>query len=118
MSSKNYFDDGSDDSTNKPVDRIVFRPTPIDAPELPKAKRVFDPAPRPKPQPLDVPNSKEWIPGEKSQKSKKKQPDGESRQHLLNAVSVFGKTLSTLIILGVLSGIGYFVYWIISQYKL
>lgn len=114
--STNFFEDDDDDI--KPVDRIVFRPAPIDAPELPKAKRVYDPAPRPRPQPLDVPNAKEWIPGEKNQKKKKKQSDGEAKQHFLNAFTFFGKTLSALLVLGVLAGIGYFVYFIISQYNL
>jgi hypothetical protein len=116
--SNNFFEDENDDFTSKPVDKIVFRPAPLDAPELPTAKRVFDPAPRPKPQPLDVPNSKEWIPGQQDPKKEKKQSSAESREQLLNAFSVFGKTLSALVILGVLSGIGYFVYWIVSQYKL
>ena len=115
--SNNFFGDESDDDV-KPVDRIVFRPASVNAPELPKAKRVFDPAPRPRPQPLDVSNAKEWIPGKKNQKKKKKQSDGETKQHLLNALSFFGKALSALIVLGVLSGIGYFVYFIISQYNL
>lgn len=114
--STNFFED--DDEDVKPVDRIVFRPAPIDAPELPKAKRVYDPAPRPRPQPLDVSNAKEWIPGEKNQKKQKKQSDGEAKQHFLNAFTVFGKTLSALLVLGVLAGIGYFVYFIISQYNL
>jgi hypothetical protein len=116
--SNNFFEDESDDFGIKPVDRIVFRPAPIDAPELPKAKRIFDPAPRPRPQPLDVPNATEWIPGEKNQKKKKNQPDDETKQHWLNAFSFFGKTLSALVVLGVLAGIGFFVYWIISQYNL
>lgn len=115
--SNNYFDDDDSDDL-KPVDRIVFRPAPLDAPELPKAKRIHDPAPRPKPQPLDVSNAKEWIPGEKNQKKKNKQNDGEGKQQLLNTLSVFGKAFSALMVLGVLSGIGYFVYWIVSQYNL
>lgn len=115
--SSNFFDDETDDDL-KPVDRIVFRPAPINSPELPKAKRVYDPAPRPRPQPLDVSNAKEWIPGEKNQKKNKKQSDGEGKQQLLSTLSFFGKAVSALIVLGVLSGIGYFVYWIVSQYNL
>lgn len=116
--SGNFFEDDNDLDSSKPVDKIVFRAAPIDAPELPTAKRVFDPAPRPRPQPLDVPNSKEWIPGQKNPKKEKKQSSAESKEQLLQAFSVLGKIVSTLLILGVLSGIGYFVYWIVSQYNL
>lgn len=116
--SNNFFEDESDNFDVKPVDRIVFRPAPINAPELPKAKRIGDPAPRPRPQPLDVPNAKEWIPGEKSQKKRKQESDSDTKGNLLDAFSFLGKTLSALIVLGVLSGIGFFVYWIISQYNL
>lgn len=116
--SGNFFEDDNEHVASKPVDKIVFRPAPLDAPELPTAKRVFDPAPRPRPQPLDVPNSKEWIPGQKKPKKEKKQSSAEGREHLLTAISIFGKTLSALLVLGVLSGIGYFVYWIVSQYNL
>lgn len=116
--SNNFFEDESDTFDGKPVDRIVFRPAPINAPELPKAKRIGDPAPRPRPQPLDVPNAKEWIPGEKNEKKRKKESDSDAKDNFLNAFSFFGKTLSALLVLGVLSGIGFFVYWIISQYNL
>lgn len=115
--SGNFFEDDSEHVTSKPVDKIVFRPAPLDSPELPTAKRAFDPAPRPRPQPLDVPNAKEWIPGQKNPKKDKKQSSAETRENLLTAFSVFGKTLSALVVLGVLSGIGYFVYWIVSQYN-
>lgn len=116
--SSNFFEDESDNFDDKPVDRIVFRPAPINAPELPKAKRISDPAPRPRPQPLDIPNAKEWIPGEKNQKKRKVKSESDGNNHLLNAFSIFGKSLSALIVLGVLSGIGFFVYWIVSQYNL
>ena len=115
--STNYFEDDEDDEI-KPVDRLVIRPAPLNAPELPAAKRVHDPAPRPRPQPLDVAPATEWIPGQKNQKNDKKAPNGENAQHLLSAFSISMKALSVLIILGVLAGIGYFVYWIISQYGL
>lgn len=118
MSSNFFDDDDGDDFTSRPVDKIVFRPAPMDAPELPTAKRVFDPAPRPKPQSLDVPNSTEWIPGQNKSKGSKKRSNAETKENVVNAFSFFGKALSAVVVLGVLTGIGYFVYWIISQYNL